>query len=107
MPTSTRSSKPRSTSSSENPVVMVEPAPDPDPPMALEDVYPEKSIPKPKINPALLSGNTAVFQRLSEGLKIVPPQSKLSINKILLSTCYQPPKLMEDILWGYDRYGIL
>jgi hypothetical protein len=40
--------------------------------MALEDVYPDKPIPKPKINPALLTSNPAVFQRLSEDLKIIP-----------------------------------
>ena len=98
MPTSTRSSKPRGTSSPKNPVVVTEPAPDPDPPMVLEDVYPEKPIPKPKINPALLSNNTALFRRLSEGLKVVPPQSGLSIKGILTSGCYQSLKLMEDIL---------
>ena len=106
MPTSTRSSKPRGTSSPKNPVVVIDPDPNPTPPMALEDVYPDKPIPKPKINPALLASNPAVFQRLSEDLKIIPSQSKLSINEILLSTCYQPPKLMEDILEDFDRYGI-
>ena len=106
MPTSTRSSKPRGTSSPKNPVVVIDSDPNPTPPMALEDVYPDKPIPKPKINPALLASNPAVFQRLSEDLKIIPSQSKLSINEILLSTCYQPPKLMEDILEDFDRYGI-
>ena len=74
--------------------------------MVLEDVYPDRPIPKPKINPALLTSNPAVFQRLSEDLKIIPSQSKLSINEILLSTCYQPPKWIEDILGDFDRYGV-
>ena len=77
MPTSTRSSKPRGTSSSKSPVIAAEPEPDPDPPMVLGDVYPDKPIPKPKINPALLTSDPAVFQRLSEDLKIIPSQSKL------------------------------
>jgi len=95
MPTSTRNSKSRSNSSAKNPVVIVEHESDPDPPMALGDVYPDEPVPKPKINPALLTGNPAVFQRLSESLKIAPLQSKLSIKEILSSTCYQPPKWIE------------
>ena len=106
MPTSTRNSRSRSNSSAKNPVVIVEPEPDPDPPMVLGDVYPDEPVSEPKINPALLTSSPAVFQRLSESLKIVPPQSKLSIQEILSSTCYQSPKWIEYILGDFYTYGI-
>ena len=106
MPTSTRNSKSRSSSSAKNPVVIVETEPDLNPTMALGDVYPDESDPEPKINPALLTGNSAVFQRFSASLKTAPPQSQVSIQEILSSKCYQPPKLIEYILEDFDKYGI-
>ena len=106
MPTSTRSSKPRGTSSSKSPVIVAEPEPDPDPPMVLGDVYPEDTMPKPKINPALFTNNTGSLRRLSESLKVALVQSELSAKGILTSGCYKPPELMEDLLRDFNKYGV-
>jgi len=74
--------------------------------MVLGDVYPEDTMPKPKINPALFTNNTGSLRRLSESLKVALVQSELSAKGILTSGCYKPPELMEDLLRDFNKYGV-
>jgi len=105
---STRNSKPRSTSSAKNPIVLEESRDDPNPTPTLGNIYPTESDTEPKINPALLTSNSVAFQRLTAGLKIVPPppQSSVSIQDILSASSYQSPRWIEYMLGDYYKYGI-
>ena len=105
---STRNSKSRNNpnSNTKNPIVISEPDSDPNTTMVLEDVYPTKPDTEPKINPVLLTTDSAAFQRLSDRFKVVPSHSQLSTQQIISSTHYQPPKWIEYILEDFNKYGI-
>jgi len=65
----------------------------------------DKSRPKFRINPALLTNDSGVYQRLSAALRVALPQSGLSIKDMLSSESYTPPKITEDILGDSDKTG--